>query len=652
MIINPMFEPNNQSSKNIFFTLGNHLNNLFSKYHEVFPPNNFTLLKPIKFRKIKKFVYELINLINHNNYVNNEEIKIGYPNENEFSVKKSKSFNIIAFLNRIFKAFRNNKNHEFISKILSLLNSFIFYSPIKTTIFFNRNGLINELKFLEYKESIIRMTEKINKISDSEVKSKATEALSFAAREVTFAERKKFSSELKKIFIKHMNNHISKAKEIIEYANKYKIIFHNSYENLHRDYTKIIITSFSKEREIPQYIKTFDIKQPHLTPINKYLDIRLSHAIRLMISKVNQQGRNTEIFIGSENQMIHFYSNFGFELIANLNTNSSLQYYLFAKKQNPYFNKIIILGVGNETKLNHLLLQLKFGGIDLNKVIIRGKIKESFKENQHNLESIINSLEEEIDTVFIGNRSLIIIEFAKKYYPNEMRLASNENESETIAKKLLKTYHNLKTYKIGEGVFKFSSFEIQLGSKKSLIICFRMPNGNLAQIATEVLINKGIQRLIMLGAGGSLSNLSSVGSYQLINSTNYNNNKILISDLNVKEMNIDLSEIPLFDHGKNITLDSPLLETKNWLNHVKNSKLTCVDVETYHILKGIQNSVKTGKYIELLAGLFISDVVGECPLIEKIKSLNTWKYLPKFLNICFEYIEKKNNEELKSYELK
>ena len=174
-----MFEPNNQSSKNIFFTLGNHLNNLFSKYHEVFPPNNFTLLKPIKFRKIKKFVYEL---------------KIGYPNENEFSVKKSKSFNIIAFLNRIFKAFRNNKNHEFIRKILSLLNSFIFYSPIKTTIFFNKNGLINELKFLEYKESIIRMTEKINKISDSEIKSKATEALSFAAREVTFAERKKFAA--------------------------------------------------------------------------------------------------------------------------------------------------------------------------------------------------------------------------------------------------------------------------------------------------------------------------------------------------------------------------------------------------------------------------------------------------------------------------
>ena len=54
------------------------------------------------------------------------------------------------------------------------------------------------------------------------------------------------------------------------------------------------------------------------------------------------------------------------------------------------------------------------------------------------------------------------------------------------------------------------------------------------------------------------------------------------------EINIDISEIPLLEQGKNITLDSPLLETKNWLNHVKNSKLTCVDVETYHILKTIK----------------------------------------------------------------
>ena len=226
-----------------------------------------------------------------------------------------------------------------------------------------------------------------------------------------------------------------------------------------------------------------------------------------------------------------------------------------------------------------------------------------------------------------------------------MKSAANENESEKLAEKLLKAHHNLKTYKIGEGVYKFSCFEIQIEAKKVLIVCFRMPNGNLAQIATQILMSKGVRRFIMLGAGGSLSSLSPVGSYQLIKSATYNNEHIPISDLNVKEMNIDLSEIPLLEHGSNITLDSPLLETKNWLAKVQNSKLTCVDVETYHILKGIQNSVKSWKQVELLIGIFISDIVGNCPLIEKIQSLNTWKYLPKLLNKCFKYIEKQIKEE-------
>ena len=46
------------------------------------------------------------------------------------------------------------------------------------------------------------MSEKINKISDSELKTKATEALSFAIREVNFHKCKKLSSELKTLFMK------------------------------------------------------------------------------------------------------------------------------------------------------------------------------------------------------------------------------------------------------------------------------------------------------------------------------------------------------------------------------------------------------------------------------------------------------------------
>jgi hypothetical protein len=323
-----------------------------------------------------------------------------------------------------------------------------------------------------------------------------------------------------------------------------------------------------------------------------------------------------------------------------------LKYYLFANRENSNLYKIVILGVGNETKLNHLLLQLKLSEVDLNKIIIRGNIEEALYENQQKLNDIIGNLEGEIDTVFMGNRSLILIEFANRKYPNEMRTASNVDDAEKIAEKLLKEHHNLKTYEIGDGIYKFSCFELRIMTKIVAIICFRMPNGNLAQIATEAFMKKGVHHFVMLGAGGSLSSLSSVGSYQLINSATHNNKSISFSELNVKKMKVDLSDIPLLENGNNVTLDSPLVETRSWLNKVRNAKLTSVDVETYHIIKGIENSQKFGKKakIEILAGLFISDVVGDCPLIEKIKTRNTWSHLPKFLNNCFDIIEKQVKE--------
>ena len=42
------------------------------------------------------------------------------------------------------------------------------------------------------------------------------------------------------------------------------------------------------------------------------------------------------------------------------------------------------------------------------------------------------------------NINLYEKEYAKMKYPNEMKKATNENESEKIAEKLLKEYHNLK----------------------------------------------------------------------------------------------------------------------------------------------------------------------------------------------------------------
>ena len=236
----------------------------------------------------------------------------------------------------------------------------------------------------------------------------------------------------------------------------------------------------------------------------------------------------------------------------------------------------MILGIGNETKLNHLLILLKLSdiNIDLDKIIIRGNLENFIHENKTELENIIDNIEAKtkikIDSVFLGNRSLILLEFAKIKYPNEMRDFSNQNKDErkniSFAERILKERHNLKTYEIGNGVYKFSYFEFSIKSKKSQkekklgIIAFRMPNGSLAKIATEIFLERKINHFIRVGAGGSLCNLSQVGSYQLIKSTCYNKNKIMINELGFKEMKINLNEIPVLENGNNITLDSPLLK--------------------------------------------------------------------------------------------
>ena len=568
-------------------------------------------------------------------------------NHNRRTNSKRKNNHIL--LDNISEKFNIDKIYQLIcfslNPLFKSITSF-FSSPLKSIFPHTKKNLISQVKSFEYNELFSRMKERINKIEDLTLKAETFEALSKAYKETFFCKNYKKISLLKELFLQKMKNNPLIGNEIVEYANKYSIYYYNSYKVVPNIYNHVLLSKFNKERNIPKYIKDFNSKEPHMIPINQYLDVRLSQTIRLLISKVNKNGRNTEIFIGSEDLMIYYYKNLGFERIAYLKTNSSLKYYLFSNCENPSLNKIVILGVGNETKLNHLLLQLKLGEVNLDKIIIRGHLEDAIYENQQKFNDIIGNFKEEINTVFMGNRSLILLEFAKRKYPIEFKTASNENDAEKIAENLLKKHHNLKTFNIGEGVYKFSCFELNIASKKELIICFRMPNGSLARIVTETLIRKGVHHFVTLGAGGSLSSLSRVGSYQLIKSTSYLNNHILFSELNIKEMNVNLSEIPLIKNGNNITLDSPLIETRNWLFKVQNDKLTSVDVETYHIIKGIQNCVKLAKNVEFLIGIFISDVIGDCPLIEKIKSRKTWTHLPEFLKICFNYIEKPKNEKL------
>ena len=76
----------------------------------------------------------------------------------------------------------------------------------------------------------------------------------------------------------------------------------------------------------------------------------------------------------------------------------------------------------------------------------------------------------------------------------------------------------------------------------------------------------------------------------------------------------------------NVTVDSPLEEDVDW--NEKNKSKGNVDVETFHIFRAIKDS---GHTINLVSGLFVSDVLGEHPLDEKINSSGAQKNITSFI---------------------
>ena len=346
----------------------NRENTNIKKTKEIF----FVEIKSNEIYVIKFLDFDLKNHLRDNDNYDKNTLYIVLFNNNDTRISNIYSKNLIysIFPEEILKQIIINKLN---------LNSIKFISPIKSNLSPVQKSLISQVKSLEYKEYFSRMKEKINKIKDIQLKTEVTKALTYSSKETCLF-------KLKKLFLRKMSKYPSNAKEIIDHANKYKVhYYYNSYKILPGSYNQSVFLSFSKECSIPKYIKDFNISEPHMIPTNQYLDVRISRTIRILISRVNEHGRNTEIFIGSENQMLFYYSNSGLELIANLKTDSSLKYYLFANRENSNLNKIVILGVGNETKLNHLLLQLKLSEVDLSKIIIRGNIEEALYENQQKL---------------------------------------------------------------------------------------------------------------------------------------------------------------------------------------------------------------------------------------------------------------------------
>ncbi|MBX3719653.1 MAG: hypothetical protein KF898_08405 [Parachlamydiales bacterium] len=396
----------------------------------------------------------------------------------------------------------------------------------------------------------------------------------------------------------------------------------------------LIPAQYNTGEPIDPYIAKFDTSVPHTIPVGEYLDVRLSRTICKVMRVFNRMARNTEVFIGDTKDLKKYYASQGYKGITQLGTNNSNKYYV-VEHPDPRLNKLVIAGIANKSRFNNVLLQLKYKDVDLGtQVAVRGTVRAALETNTRALQTELKEFDPPPYLAFVGNRTMVLIELANRLYPDEMSKAQSPTDKEKKAEALLSANNNLKTVEVG-GVFKFSYMTAVIDGEERGIIGFRMPNGSLSYDATQALIDAGVKRIVTVGAGGSLIEELGVSSYQIISESQYQDQKVALPPSGI--MPIAIPSIKVASSCKNRTVDSPLEEHQGWFHDVKASATTSVDVETFHILKAIQDSEADD--VQYLPGIFTSDVVGAHPLVDKISLENAYPGLPGLIQGTFDHLK-------------
>ena len=431
---------------------------------------------------------------------------------------------------------------------------------------------------------------------------------------------------------------IKAATRIAESVSRYKVVLQEPCRVFTSTPPQHFATVYSQEGKKPEIVMGFNPKEPHTIPLGDYLDVRISRTIQRCV----KEGMKVELFMGNKNEVEHFYKlNGDFTYKAALNTKSSIQYLLF---ENPEgVQKIVVLGIANESKLTHTLLQIKSLGVPDENVSIRGSIEFSLGRLERQLDEAMDVLvgEKPIALAVVGNRSQLVLEAAKRLHPNEMSVEFNsDDEREKRAVELLTKYNGYVEKDINNKIFKVSSITIGEEGNQRVLLSFRMPNGDLSRMATKAVFKRPkVEGFVMVGAGGSLREDSGVGSYQLTHSSTLQGRET------IKLGEEHMMPLPFAEkcrkNASNVTVISPLVETKAWL-HEHKEKATSVDVETYFIMEGLQHAMRTSEFAtKVFSGLFVSDVVGPHPLVGKIDMNAAWVSLPTLLQQSLTYVEVK-----------
>jgi hypothetical protein len=275
--------------------------------------------------------------------------------------------------------------------------------------------------------------------------------------------------------------------------------------------------------------------------------------------------------------------------------------------------KMLLTGVVSRARLAHQVLQLHFAGIDAATIQLRGDIEALRAATLGRLAELLDELPDVPDKLcFFGARRLVTQNIRRLL---EERLVPGVRLSSASTRVV--------------DSFAFDHMTLDLPDRRVLLLAFRMPNGDLAQGCVDALLDHGVGTLVMCGAGGALDARARIGDYLEIGSA-YRAGECLEPPPEVllpapESANMRRSTV-------NITVDSPLEETAAWLAQAA-VRADCVDVESAHIFRSFAayRAAHPDSGARLVAGLFVSDVVGHQPLEEKISSADTYAGLGRFI---------------------
>ncbi|RSD32539.1 hypothetical protein [Vibrio pectenicida] len=353
----------------------------------------------------------------------------------------------------------------------------------------------------------------------------------------------------------------------------------------------------------------------HTMNVSAYLANRLPSGL---VDLINKSGAEFFLFNSSDQDIAAHYKNTGFDKCYKISSPTSTRFYV-VKNHQTNEDKIVVSGIGSHTRLEHQILQFHFAGVDVAKKLTSiGNIDDLKTSSLTILKSQLDLIQAEDKILYIGARWKVMESIANQEFE-----LSGDNEGEGY-KKLNPANHKI-------GPFIFDSAKLNKRGKSIAVAALRMPNGELSYDAVKTFADSGFTKIIMCGAGGRIIGDAQMGDYIYLTHSSYKDSNVNISSNTNIIIPNDFSHINTAS-CTNTTVDSPLVETKQWLSQQQEANVGSVDVETAHIFRAVNDSIHP---ITIVPGMFVSDVVGEHPLEDKISGNGADKYISEFVKITW-----------------